>query len=390
MKEQPWHTDRSRYMAGFACPWKRLLNYHAFGTGLSPDRTSPALSTGIAIHSSLELLLMAMQQGLALDSAAEVDEVIKDAPNQPVLPDLLPPGDAAETLKDNRDICRALPHAFARAGIPFLRDSFAVHSIEEELAVQLEADTSIQFNSRPDFVLKTLASEKLVVGDFKTASSFQESREILTYADDVQMMINSYQVKARYSLDYYPDYYVIILLKGNKWSASPFIHAFRREGAPPFQKEDWQPRYYVPTPEGKKRTLGRAYNKVRVSDHRPVEEWVWEMDSVQCAQQIVILGPFNVVPEKVDQFWRGLPHSEASWRRDVEACKNLWPKWGQQSTQTLLDEWFPRTFNCYTYASRCSYYQLCFKGPGWDDPFNNGFAEREPHHTTEPKPEVIK
>ena len=62
----------------------------------------------------------------------------------------------------------------------------------------------------------------------------------------------------------------------------------------------------------------------------------------------------------------------------------------EPEAQQALDRMFPRTFNCYSYGSRCPYYNLCFKGPGWDKPFDHGYVEREPHHAQEPKPPVIK
>jgi hypothetical protein len=405
-----WHTDRSRYMSGFDCSWQRLLAYHAFGTGLSPNVEALALSVGINVHETLEKMLnLRMRQGEARESAIDAPTV-DNMLGAGFAPDAEASDD--EFLKDARDITIAIPHAYARIVVPWLDDNFDIQDVEKEMSQKLrkisryppgpqpEAQPGrphlkewrrIVFNSRPDFIALDKATERLTVHDFKTASSFQEAREVMTYADNVQMMINSQQVKEAEGLSYFPDYYVHILVKGNQWSPSPLIHAFHREGAPPMQEEDWQPRYWLDpaVPGGKKRSIGRAYTKTRVSDKRPIAEWVWEMPAEECAKTIIILGPFNVVSEKTQQFLRGLPTNEEEWFRRLGEVED-WTQWADSDFQMRLDRHFPRTFNCYHYGNRCRFYNLCFKGPGWDKPFENGFVEREPHHPQEPKGVLIR
>jgi hypothetical protein len=402
-----WHTDRSRYMSGFDCNWKRLLGYHAFGTGLSSELVPLPLTTGISIHATLERMLK-----MILPEEEKQPEIFDEA----LVTSLLggpPPINRSEEpdpkFQDAADISVALPHAFARIAMPWLTEHFKILTVEEELThtpsqrvsrsmVPNDRPTNdphlsewfrINFNSRPDFTALDLSTEKETVHDFKTASSFQEARELMTYADNVQMMINSMQVKAKHNLNYFPDYYVHILKKGNAWSPSPLIHAFFREGAPPMQSEDWKPKFWLPpeTVGGKKRSIGRAYSKQRVSEKRSIGSWVHSMPADIVAEQIIILGPFNVVSEKTQQFMRGLPKHEETWIRNLAGLD--WTQWADPNFQYLLDDRFPRTFNCYSYGSRCSFYNLCFKGPGWDQPFENGYVEREPHHTQEPKGQLI-
>lgn len=397
-----WHTDRSRFIAGFSCSWKRLLGYHAFGTGLSTERQALPLTVGLDVHKTLELLLNHVVEG------SDITDVLVNQLLARKADRLLDYGQHTDDdeLKDARDIAFAIPHAYARIVIPWLKDGFRVHAIEEEYSHQpgyitipvvpsestdphMRSRFNISFNSRPDFVAEDLSTEKLTVHDYKTASSFQEAREIMTYADNVQMMINSAQIKWKEDLRYYPDYYVHILLKGNKWSPSPLIHAYHRVGALPMQQEDWQPKFWLPpaAPGGKKRSIGRQYTRKRVSEHHQISEWVQSMPSDVCAEQTIILGPFNVIEEKVVQFMRGLRDEEEHW-----ACRTLpleWKQWTNPEFQALLDMRFPRTFQCYSYGTRCEFYNLCFKGPGWDLPFDNGYIEREPHHAQEPKGERI-
>jgi hypothetical protein len=402
-----WHSDRSRYMDGFDCPWKRLLGYHSFGTGLSPDTTALPLSVGINVHGTLEQLLIRNRRQppegpVEVEDTRALDAAVVDGLLQTNPPNEFNHDDPVS--HDAHDIQVAIPHAYARIVMPWLNDNFEIMDVEKELSRRLRRifrspslETPTQrewrnliFNSRPDFTAKDKNTGKVTVHDFKTASSFQEAREIMTYADNVQMMINSAQVKQDESLPYYPDYYVHILVKGNQWSPSPLIHAFHRAGAPPMQEEDWQPKYWLEpaVPGGKKRSIGRQYTKTRVSDMRPIGEWVWEMPAEECAKTMIILGPFNVVEEKTKQFMRGLPTNETSWFERLQRLD--WTQWAETSFQHELDRLFPRTFNCYTYGSRCRFYNLCFKGPGWDKPFENGFVERVPHHTQEPKGELIR
>jgi hypothetical protein len=412
-----WYTDRSRFMLGYECPWKRLLRFHAFGTGIELGKPNVNLAIGIHVHKTLEHILETMRvRGDAIDQKYTEHAHQKTLKSDACLPveELMSLLDG-DTLQHAVDISYAIPHAYARIAVPWLKENFEIKYVEPEYIwrhtrkimravppTSLDVDGQDQvpgrvrdyrricFNSRPDFVAIDKSTERYTQHDFKTAASFQQDREVMGYADNVQMMLNSMQVKADQNLNYFPDYYVHILLKGNDWSPSPLTTAYRRDAIPPFQTEDWQPKYWLPplTPGGKKRSIGRAYSKVRVGDHRPVPDWVWSMPAQICAEQVIILGPFNVVEEKVVQFMRGLPDAEEYWLQHAEGLD--WREWDSLDFQHLLDMRFPRTFNCYSYGHRCQFYNLCFKGPGWEDPFKIGYVEREPHHTTEPKKELIR
>jgi hypothetical protein len=317
---------------------------------------------------------------------------------------MLEQGVDPELAADARDIATALPHAYARIGLPWLLSKFDVADVEAEHSYVLKKKIvgppdgkgrtqprhEVQFNSRPDFTAVDKDTNRVTVHDFKTASSFQQKRELLTWADNVQMMINSMQAMHHLDLEYYPAYYVHILLKGNEYAPSPLIHAYWQPEVPAMHPERWEPKYWLPPLEegGKKRSIGRSFTKVRVSDKRDVGEWVWEMPSHVVADQIIILGPFTVSPLKVHQFVRGLRDVEQSWHARTEDLD--WTRWGDAQFHLELDERFPRTFNCYNYGARCQFYNLCFRNPGWEMPTKHGFKPRVPHHTTEPLKEFIR
>jgi hypothetical protein len=163
-----------------------------------------------------------------------------------------------------------------------------------------------------------------------------------------------------------PHYYVHFLVKGNEDYPSPTVSAWYREPMPPFQTEDWA----VKKPGGR----DMKYRKVRVADHRPIGDWVWSMPPDDLNKGFIIGGPFPVQPYKVQQFLSGLPANEWWWQQSIAASGSLDPA----TNRAALDATFPRTYNCYTYGSRCPYYRVCFS-PDWQ----SHFKPRVPHHTTE-------
>lgn len=406
--EGTMYTDRSRYEDGFTCEWRRLLRFHAFQTGIETNRISPALAVGLSVHSTLEGMLL---HRLKYPNDP-IDKLVVEAllMEQSRLGRFVPfmqlheQTQATEMVKNAVDICVAIPHAYARIVLPWLDKQFKVLTIEQEYVFKPQYRVAgppngeglmaprydLHFNSRPDFVAEDKATGRISVHDFKTASSFQQDRELLTYADNVQLMINSMQVMRDLNLDYYPPYYVHILIKGNDYSPSPLIHAYWQPEVPALQQERWEPKFWLPPVKegGKRRSIGRSFQKVRVSDHKSVADWVWEMPASVAAEQSVVLGPFPVNPLKVSQFIAGLGRNEEHW---LQRTADLdWRQWGEPGFMRHLDATFPRTFRCYTYESRCQFYSLCFRDTGWVNPVEHGFKPREPHHTTEPQKEFIR
>lgn len=346
-------------MDGFVCPWRRLLRYHA---NLEPLVTAPPLLVGQVQHRSLELLLQPYLND-ATPQARPLD--LAESAAQAALLEIHPStweSDPSAPL--HKDMVVALTHGYARHTLPWLLDNFILLAIEQEMTYAIDHPSMpMVWMSRPDLVARNRQSGRLSAHDFKTTSYWQDTH-LQEWAESVQMMMQAH-VASLYYHEPVPTYYVHMLVKGTDKYPSPLVEAYYREPMPPFQTEDWQ----VKKPYGR----DMKYRKVRVSDHRSLSSWIWQMPPQN--ESFIIGGPFNVHDYKVKQFLAGLPANEWWWQQSLA-------QHGSQiqvdRDRDALDRTFPRTYNCYTYGARCPYYRVCFD-PDWQ----SHYKPRVPHHSTE-------
>lgn len=357
-----WQVDRSRYMDGFTCPWRRLLRYHA---NLEPLTPATPLTTGIAVHRSLELLLqpyLAPHADIAPLYRATAASAAALQEQDPSI------WESASTLQ--QDLVVGLTHGYAHSPLPWLLDNFDILALEQEQTLLLDHPTMpVEWMSRPDMICRDKKSGVLSIHDFKT-TSYWADKNLQEWADNVQMMMNAH-VCSKILGEPVPHYYVHFLIKGNEDYPSPLVSAHYQEAMPPFQKEDWQ----IKKPYGK----ASKYRKVLVSAHRPLSDWVWSLPIETVDKCFVLGGPFMVHPFKVQQFISGLHANEWWWKESIASLPDGQVRTAFDLNQPhLLDQTFPRTYNCYTYGSRCPYYRVCFE-PNWQ----SHYKPRTPHHTTE-------
>lgn len=367
-------TDRSRYMAGWSCEWRRLLGYHAFDTGISPASVSTPLATGVYTHQALELLLKSQAS-----SKEEVTAVI--APALTAYREYAAGTDLP--VDEQVALVEGMTHAYARIVLPWMRENFKVIAIEQEEQTKYPSDEAplIDWMSRPDFVTEHLQTGAIAIHDFKTSGSWSESRDVGEYADSVQMMMNADAVERRLGkpVSYY---YIHILLKGNDYAQSPLIYPYYRPGIPAIQKPDLKAYYKYQDANGGFHNIGRGYTRMPVWQSMPVADWVWDMSAEDCAKQTILIGPYPVVRRKIERFVAGALGNELHWQQRLRGLN--WERWEETAFQRELDHKFPRTYQCYTYGTRCSFYALCHQHDGWKDPIGSGlYEERTPHHTTE-------
>lgn len=352
------------------CEWRRLLGYHAFGTGITPTSISQPLATGTYVHSALEAVLRTKAK-----SAIEIARAIQpslDTYRQYAAGTDLP-------IDEQVALVNALAHAYGRIVMPWLVEEFDVIAIEQEEILHMP---NLDWMNRPDFVTRHKQTGALAIHDFKTSASWSENRDVPEYQDSVQMMMNAAAVAQRLGEEV-PYYYIHILLKGNDYAPSPLIHPYYRPPNPPIQPADMQAYYKYTNADGATKYLGKSYSRINVWEATTVPEWVWSMPAADCGKQIIVVGPYDVKQQKIDRFTRGAVGNEENWQRRLSLVKD-WENWAYPEFQNKLDSLFPRTYQCYTYGSRCSFYELCHQQDGWDKPLDRGrYSTREPHHTTE-------
>jgi len=370
-----WPTDRSRYLDGFACPWKRLLHNHAFGMGIEKNTLYAPLATGISIHSALELVLKSKattREEVSGVIGDPLDTYMKQAVDQQF-------ENPQEEIGQQIAIVQALAHAYTRTTVPWIHEQFDIVDVEASQAVRLP-DSNIIWRSRPDFVTRTKntsfnsldappAVGKLAIHDFKSSAYWSDS-DASQWADSLQQMLNAYVASQVYG-ERVEHYYIHILVKGTKKSPSYLTHPSYRPGNLPIVEEDILPYY----------TAKKGYARV-FAPHIPlsIPDWVWKMPAAYVAKTVPVVGPFEVNYNKVERFLAGLPNNERAWQQNLEGLD--WQNWSTASFQQKLDERFPRTYNCYEFGGRkCQFYSICHHGPGWQDPLGSKeFRVRVPHH----------
>lgn len=379
-----WPTDRSRFLEGFLCPWKRLLRFHAFGTGIEKNSTYAPLATGISIHGALERVLKTKAttreevSNLLAEPLADYRKTIADAAFE----------DPSAELGKQLAIVEALAHAYTRITIPWLFQNFDLVDVEEGQAVELPG--GIIWRSRPDFVTRMKGQQltppsgvreddammrtplnkgKLAIHDFKS-SSYWSDTDADQWGDSLQQMLNAYVASMVYG-ERVDSYYIHILVKGSKKAPSYLTHPSYRPANLPLQTEDILPYY----------TAKKGYARVFAPEiPLLLPDWVWAMDASYAAKAVPVVGPFPVNYAKVERFLAGLPGNEQSWMDRLAGLD--WTQWAVPEFQRKLDELFPRTFNCYEFGGRrCQFYGICHHGPASTDPLGTKeYRVRVPHH----------
>lgn len=366
----PWYSDRSRYEAGYLCPWRRLLGYHAGGMGFVPTSESTEQAAGQYIHDVLANVLRLP----ASATRSDVDTAIRDT-------DALRHYLLTRALifsEDDLFEYRGVVHGWARTVMPWLLADYEVVSTEEEITLDLGDD--IRWMARPDFVLRSREHGYLVDCDFKSTRS-KVDRIGQMHVASLQAIMNSYAISQKYGEPVREVQIHCIQLGKQPWP-TPITHAYYRPGQPPYVAEDWQPKNR--TPDGK--WLGKLYRKVEVRNHREVGDWVWSMPPATLADL------FPVTRQQFNPDDQGLRYAQALdsirtterwWRERVTPID--WDK----VTPLQLSATFPRTFACHEYGRDCEFFEACFAPATFateghpTGPLYNRMITRTPHHPQE-------
>lgn len=359
MANNRWFVDRTRYEAGFTCPWRRYLGFHANTTGLSPKLPNIYQTPGILIHRGLETFLTTGQ--------IEIPPV--------------PPGvwDSDTTLMVE-DTVDAGIRGWIHTTYPWFKENFDLVSVEEELTLDIDDPAiPIRWMARPDLVARRKSDGVLTVHDFKSVGSWRDDY-LKEWGDSLQLMMNAHVAAQKYA-EPVPFYYVHFIVRGTSDWPTLLTHAWYREPNPPLEPEDWR----LKKPYGKS---GHMYQKIRVRSKLAMGDWIPSLDPATLQRYFIIGGPFPVNPYKVKLFLQGLPANEWQWMQSIGTASStvlnelgIAPDITNPKVRDILNSYFPRTFNCYTYNSRCGFYDLCLTpNTGLDR-----FEPRTPHHPTEGK-----
>lgn len=358
-----WYVDQSRYIEGFACPWRRLLKYHAMGLGLELEATwnidggLPDTIAGTYLHDAIEKLY---HTTIPAPTSDDVEGVLADIPT-------LGKGNPYVEL-------RGLVHAYTRVVMPYILERYEFITCEEEFSLDLGDD--IVYMARPDVIVRSRESGLVSEISLKSTQS-KPSTVAAIHAQSLQSIMNAYAVSTKYGQC--ESVQIHMLGRGTDKYPSPITHAYYRPGDPPLLPDSWQPSKFVGG-----RWL-RGYTRVEVAKHRPVASWVWEMDSKALEERVPILinalDP-TIQGRKVVQAIASVKENETNWRRLIQEVEALgWDKVSRKS----LDKWFPRTFQCIQYARACEWHDVCFSEEADSNVLNIPveYTNRIPHHPQE-------
>lgn len=391
-------TDRSRYALGLSkCLMARYLKYHSFGGyGIEKVGTSVPLATGLHVHLALELILRAHKDHpVTEDEAREcVATAISEYKKSVVSRGFSAEGDnhdQAWLIQEQAALIEGLVWAWYFTMYPLVQERFEIVAVEEEIEIAYGAD-NILFMSRPDFVARDKKTGELGIHDFKTSAVIDDNW-VQSWKDSVQMAVGTLAAERKYG-EKVTHYYIHGLLKGLRKSeynrekkayegprrqASSLVYAYHREANLPLVKEDWSAAWI--------RT--KDYVKTPTWDFPGgTEGWVRSQPASELYKHCVLAGPYLRQDYLIQQYLRAIPEHEGFWKSineefklDKEAFQAAWPK---TTFQEELDRAIPRSYSCNDfYGSRCEFYDLCFKNPGWQDPYILGYKDRKPHHTQE-------
>lgn len=436
-----WKTDRSRFITGLAdCNFKRYANYHAFGYGFTKQAQSMPLAGGIYVHECLALILIHCQLTLSLgqvvDSRTEQFKgVVRGIINKQIASykalvaargylDVEGQDEVQFLINEQSALIEGLVWGWVRSQLDTILRDFEIISVEneEELVVGCSCDKAgfpadehreecrgIVQMSRPDIILRRKADGKLGNHDFKTAAYVNDSY-INEFRSSVQMAVGSLGAEARLG-EPVDHYYIHALHKGIRKSEydsdvrdyrgprrqhSVFCYLYVREGNPPLQERDFQPQWKWTDDQGKGHTLGRAYQKTPIwlvdfrDSGKPehvsnVEWWVYAMPEGILHEQFLLIGPYErqevQIPEYLQEMW----HEEWRWVERLTILAKVQEEYGWESTifQGELRAQIARSWQCHKYKTPCPYIPICFKHPGWENPFQLGYVPRRPHHAGE-------
>jgi len=378
------YTDRTRFTRGFECRWKRLLGFHAFGTGITANRVAVPLALGRHVHTVQEEVTKILIPTPKWSDTVQltVRKVIQDTCDKLTkeFEEELATQPTPRSDEDRRqmDLLPALTHGYARAVLPWVLENYEIVASELEISYPVP-NTDVIWMARPDLVLRTRvepgstdeSEQPLTIVDYKTASYWNAETGPSQWASSIQMMANAYVTG--WTLQRKVDtYYMHMLVKGNKRYPNHLTHAYFRAASPPLFEDKW--------------TTARTakMSKVRVADYRTIQDWIWNgLKSEEVGEKFPVVGPFTVHQYTVEAFFRGVEQEEMYWHNNLKDLD--WTQWHQLSFQNELDRRFPRTFACHDFTgSRCQFYDLCHKQPEWGNPMQSErYKIREPHHPQE-------
>jgi len=368
-----WHTDRSRIETGTDhCQMARYLRYHWGGHGITPAKPSLDSTVGTALHG---MLVDKLRGAVTADWPARVAAVAVKRK------------ETEHSVQEQVHLTKALAYGWERAFLEsgWLAERYEVVCIEQEFPLSLD-DDRIQLNTKPDLVLRSRATGKLCIADWKTTTYITEGA-VDSYRDNVQLALLTAAVELA-TQEEVPTYLIFALQKGQR-------RVFKSKGQESPEKRQMSSLCYALGPEAPYRkdwTVpkgGDWYMRQPVWSELSAQEWVAKLPKEVLFELFQSLGPYDRPTHMIQQALRSVVGEENRWIDKLWRLHSMDKQWGTQEFEVALDGEVARSYgHCNSFfGDHCPYQTLCFKLPGWDNPTGSDlYRPRRPHH----EPELVQ
>lgn len=401
-----WLTDRSRIMKGLQnCPTARYWEFHfgPLGMGISSKGFSLALWTGIALHEMLEsvLTLYKLAQDAAGRATIAPEAVDRSQIRIAIAESLKASVEAAKlagfdeeanefVLMEQSNLAEGLVWGWLRACLPKFLQDYEIVALEKELPIDLTAapmtplQLDIRLQTRPDLVLRSRATGKLLIADWKSLGSGRISDGyVQEYRTSVQMAVGTLATEKHFG-EPVESYSIFVFCKGGrevfesrgvrsatKRNYSHLLYAKFKPPSPPLDNGSFELKgYWVDKQPSWEQEWLRADSSQSI-----MEAWVEKLPLETLYEMYAEIGPYPRQDYMATDFLEVLKGEELRWAKLSSQHRGGYPD------SALI----PKSYDCHSYGRQCSFYDLCFKiGDAWKDPLGSGkFKLREPHHADE-------
>jgi hypothetical protein len=343
--------DRSRVVEDWKCSRSRYWRYEYGGRGIVPNGNALELFLGTTVHDGLA----------AIAAHVNIEEIAAVARKQvfDALTSEYDDWEAVYFANEQASLVEGLLRGFHKVVWPRLMAAYPhIVAIEQEMVYTVADD--LIFMSKPDLVLANDDREHVYV-EYKTTSS-KKSEWVNSWNTAVQVHSTIKAIKETLGVDCT---HVIVqgLYKGSESYGkqnSPLCYAYARTANPPFTSGDLRYDYAA------------GYKKKGVWElEGGVKKWIEEMPESTLSEQFPATPPIYINEELVEAFFAQRKVRE----QEIAAASHT-----DEASMTRI---FPQKFDqcVQAWGRPCAFRNLCF---GYvEDPLNQGYVWRQPHHTPE-------
>lgn len=425
-----WPTDRSRHETGFQCPAEEYLRYHygPHGYGMEKAATKVPLVSGDVIHRGLGHVLAWCRDHDQVPPLKVVDDAVElaHAAYQHTLASRGVIHWSEDTAQQQRVIEEQLLlveggiRAWTAWRLPEVLRDWRIVYVEEEFGSILSCTCGIgdRMGAWTDHVLRgceglliqtradAVAEHRRSQGSFsyhefksvaENNARFRETYETgmqpylgtLGIEDTLGLSVDQIFIhgiiKGKYTNEYNPetkDY------DGPEYQNSRLVYAWADDSTVA-GTTNWAVKYQWKDALNVTHRLPKAFKRTYVGKFGSYQEYLETFADDLRSQVLHTIGPLPKKDHVRDSALRGWIATEtrkrwALW--EIADAIEREGSWGAPAVQHLLDELFPKSFDCQRYGGRwaCHYIPVCHKHPGWEDPMNLlGYVARRPHHVPE-------